>query len=91
MIKKELQRFIDKRLTQSQLHKAKEQLKGQLSIQNDYNREEMLAIAKSLLNYEKVQSMVETFNDIDNIQAEDILLVASEMFDIEKFSTLIYK
>lgn len=91
LIKKELQRFIDKRLTQSQLHKAKEQLKGQLSIQNDYNREEMLAIAKSLLNYEKVQSMVETFNDIDNIQAEDILSVASEMFDIEKFSTLIYK
>ncbi len=91
LIDKELYKFRDKRLTQSQLHKAKEQLKGQLSIQNDYNREEMLSMAKSLLNYNKVQNIQETFEDIDSIQAEDILSVASEIFDTNKFSTLIYR
>ncbi len=91
LIKKELQRFVDKRLTQSQIHKAKEQLKGQLSIQNDYNREEMLAIGKSLLNYNHVQSLEETFSDIDSISAEDILEVASEIFRIDNLSTIIYK
>ena len=91
LIKKELQRFVDKRLTQSQIHKAKEQLKGQLSIQNDYNREEMLAIGKSLLNYNRVQSLEETFSDIDSISAEDILEVASETFKLDNFSTIIYK
>ncbi len=91
LIKKELQRKVDKRLTQSQIHKAKEQLKGQLSIQNDYNREEMLAIGKSLLNYNRVQSLEETFSDIDSISAEDILEVASEIFNLDNFSTIIYK
>lgn len=91
LIKKGLQRFVDKRLTQSQIHKAKEQLKGQLSIQNDYNREEMLAIGKSLLNYNHVQSLEETFSDIDSISAEDILEVASEIFRIDNLSTIIYK
>lgn len=91
LIKKGLQRFADKRLTQSQIHKAKEQLKGQLSIQNDYNREEMLAIGKSLLNYNHVQSLEETFSDIDSISAEDILEVASEIFRIDNLSTIIYK
>lgn len=91
LIKKELQRFADKRLTQSQLFKAKEQFKGQISIQNDYNREEMLSMGKSLLNYGKVQSMQETFEDIDAIRAEDILQVAREIFVPENFSTIIYK
>ncbi|MDO5760768.1 MAG: pitrilysin family protein [Bacteroidota bacterium] len=91
LINKELQKFVNKRLTQSQLHKAKEQLKGQISIQNDYNREEMLSMGKSLLNYDRVQNISETFEDIDNIHAEDILSVASEIFDINNFSTLIYK
>ena len=91
LIKQQLRRFADKKLSPAALQRAKRQLKGQLSVQNDYNREEMLAMGKSFLNYGRVQSMEETFSDIDSITSDDILQVAGEIFREEDFSALIYK
>lgn len=91
LIQKALRHFTSCRLTQSQIHKAKQQLQGQLSIQNDYNREEMLSIGKALLNYNKVQSLQETFSDIDTITSQEITQVAQDIFNLDNFSTLIYK
>ena len=91
LIHKTLERFTEKRLTQNQIFRAKEQLKGQLAIQYDYNKEEMLSIGKSLLNYGKVETLQETFNEIDSITPKDILTVAGETFCISNLSTIIYE
>lgn len=91
LIEKELLRFANKRLTQSQLSRAKQQLKGQISIQYDYNQNEMLCIGKSLLNYNKVQTLKEDFEEIDKITPMDILEVANEIFVPSQLSRIIYK
>jgi predicted Zn-dependent peptidase len=91
LIIKELMRFVNKRMTQSYLSRSKEQLKGQIAIQYDSNQNEMLSIGKSLLNYNKVETLNDTFKDIDEVTAVDILQVASEIFIPEKLSTIIYK
>lgn len=90
LIEKELLHFANKRLTQSQMTHAKQQLKGQLSIQYDNNQNEMLSIGKSLLNYNKVETLEETFKDIDAITPKDILQVANEIFVPDNFSRIIY-
>lgn len=91
LIIKELDSFRIKRLTQSSLTRGKQQLKGQLAIQYDSNQNEMLSIGKALLNYGRVSSLEENFEDIDNVTAKDILVVANEIFVKEKLSSIIYR
>jgi predicted Zn-dependent peptidase len=91
LIIKELLHFANKRITQSYLTRSKEQLKGQIAIQYDSNQNEMLSIGKSLLNFSKVESLNDTFKEIDEVSSDDILKVANEIFVPQQLSTIIYK
>jgi predicted Zn-dependent peptidase len=91
LIIKELLHFANKRITQSYLTRSKEQLKGQIAIQYDSNQNEMLSIGKSLLNFSKVESLNDTFKEIDEVSSDDILKVANEIFIPQQLSTIIYK
>ncbi|MBR1626725.1 MAG: insulinase family protein [Bacteroidales bacterium] len=90
LIIKELENFKNKRLAQSSLSRGKQQLKGQLAIQFDGNQNEMLSIGKALLNYGRVSSLEDNFEDIDTITPKDILEVADEVFVTEKLSSIVY-
>ena len=90
LIIRELQLCTQKRITQSSLTRGKEQLKGQLAIQYDSNQNEMLSIGKALLNYGRVSTLEENFNDIDAVTPKDILEVANEEFIEENLSSIIY-
>ncbi len=90
LIIKELDSFANKRLTQSYLCRAKNQLKGQLAIQYDSNQNEMLSIGKAFLNFNKVATLEDSFTEIDKVTIEDIFLVAKEIFVKEKLSSIIY-
>lgn len=90
LVIKEMKRLSDIKLGAIQLQRAKRQLIGQLAINYESNLNEMLGIAKSHLNNARVKTYEEILAEIDLINAEDILKVANELFDIQNLSTLIY-
>lgn len=90
LVIKEMKRLADIKLGAIQLQRAKRQLIGQLAINYESNLNEMLGIAKSHLNNARVKTYEEILAEIDLINAEDILKVANELFDIQNLSTLIY-
>ena len=51
----------------------------------------MLSIGKSLLIYDKVDSLEDIYTQIEEITPELLIRVAKEVFDVEKQSVLLYK
>jgi predicted Zn-dependent peptidase len=73
-----------------QLSKAKKQLIGQLAIASDSNEHFMLTMGKSVLLYDRVDSLEEMAVKINAITSSDILSVANEVFNKNEISVLQY-
>lgn len=90
LIHKELNILSQVKLTDNQLKKAKKQLLGQVVIYADNNENLMLSNGKSYLVFNKVDSLEEIKEKIDNISATDLVDIASEIFSTNQLSTLVY-
>lgn len=88
---KELKTLREKKFSDIQLHRAKIQLLGQITLSEENNVNIMLGIGKSLLNYGKVDSLEEVYEKINNITAKELLEISNEIFNKEQISTLIYQ
>lgn len=88
---KELKRFRENKLTTIQLHRAKQQLLGQITLSEENNVNIMLGIGKSLINYGKVDSLVEVYNKVNKISAEELLQISNEVFDEKQLSILTFQ
>lgn len=91
LIRKELNRFRQQRLGHLQLKRAKQQLIGQVAITFESNLNEMLSLGKSLLLYNKVDTIEEMNQKIEAVCADKILEVANELLHPDHLSMLIYK
>lgn len=90
LIFKELKKLRDNSLGTTQLHRAKQQLIGQIALAQDSGLGTMLALGKSLLIYDKVDPIETIFNKIETITASNILEIANEIFDENQMSSLAY-
>ena len=79
------------RLGTMQLHYAIKQFLGQLAISNEAKLNEMIAMGRSALFYDEVETLEESVAIFEKITSEQILEVANEILDIEQFSTLIFR
>jgi len=91
LVNKELQKLRDTKLGVLQLHKARQQLLGQIAIAQDSNITEMLSLGKSLLTFDKVDDFSEMKKRIEKVEAKHILAVANEVFAADQLSTLVYR
>ncbi|RUA24452.1 MAG: insulinase family protein [Bacteroidetes bacterium] len=87
---KELKKLREQKLGSLQLQRAKQQMIGQIAISQESNVNELLSIGKSILAYDKVESIEQILKEIDGITASQLLDVANEVFDPQKLSLLIY-
>ncbi len=87
----ELNKLRTTKLGSIQLSKAKNQIKGYLARGYENHESLMLSLGKSLLVFDKIESLEETCKKIDKITASDLLRTANDIFDPDKLSTLIYK
>jgi predicted Zn-dependent peptidase len=87
----ELAKLRTRKLGSIQLSKAKNQIKGYLARGYENHENLMLSLGKSLLVFDRIESMEETCNKIDKITSSELLAIANEIFDPGKLSTLIYK
>lgn len=88
---KELDKLKRDRLGTMQLHYAKKQFIGQTAIANETKLNEMLTIGRTALFSDEVNTMEEYFASIDRLTSDDLLTVANEIFDREKFSQLTFE
>lgn len=91
LVKQELQRLVRTPLTQRQLDAAKKQIKGEIGIACDNFENCALDMARSFLHYNKFESLGEVFARIDALSSNDLQAIATELFNEENLSTLIYK
>ncbi len=91
IIRKELNLLKTKPLGQLQLHQAKQQLKGQLAMSEENNNAVMLMMAKSMLDLNKVPDLNELFDKIDQVNAQQLMDLANESFDMDKMSVLTFQ
>ena len=87
----ELKKLRTSKLGAIQLSKAKNQIKGYLARGYENHESLMLSLGKSLLVFDKIDSIEFICKQIDEITSSELLETANDIFDTSKLSTLIYK
>lgn len=87
---KELQRLRDDKLTSLQLHRAIQQLHGQMAISAENQENNVLAMGKSMLYHNRALTWQEVFRKIENVSADTLQDVAADLFAQNHFFTLFY-
>ncbi len=87
----ELARLRTEKLGSVQLSKAKNQIKGYLARGYENHESLMLSLGKSLLIFNRIEDLEETYRKIDRITSSELMEMANEVFDPGRLSTLIYK
>lgn len=87
---RELELLKNKKLGTVQLHKLKEQMMGQLAMAEEHYSGLMLAMAKSLLDLDTIQSLDEVFCEIEAVSATELQEVSNEVFQKDQISSLTF-
>lgn len=90
IILKEIAVLKNKPLGKLQLHKAKNQIKGQMALSEENKNAMMLMMAKSQLDLNLVPDINSVFDKIDNITSGDIQELATEYLPIDEMSQLTF-
>ncbi|HEX9651165.1 MAG TPA: insulinase family protein, partial [Cyclobacteriaceae bacterium] len=85
---KELEKLKSKSLGKVQLHRAKEQLMGQLAMAEENNTSLMLMMGRSMLDLDKIDSLETVFDHIRKIKSRDLQNIAHEIFEFDSLSML---
>ncbi|MBO1362347.1 insulinase family protein [Prevotella sp. A2931] len=91
LIRRELDKVMEKPLSAVQLGKAKKQLKGQIGVACDNRESFALDFGKSFLHYGWEKDITTLFQNIDAITPENIQQVARELMAPDRLTTLIYQ
>lgn len=91
LVRKELDKFMLKPLSEAQLKAAKKQIKGQVGVACDNRENFALDFGKSFLHYGWEKNVDRLYEQVDEITAEQIQAVAKELFDKDRLTTLIFK
>jgi predicted Zn-dependent peptidase len=91
LIYKEFKKLREKKISNSELSKAKEALKGSfiLSLENTSNR--MIRMAQSELYHNRIKSTDEVLNIIDKVTVNDVIGSANDLLDEDSLFKVIIK
>lgn len=86
----ELQKLREQTLSENALKKYKLQLMGQMAIANEQKENLALSLGKSILRYGHIADLETVMKRIETVTAEQLQMIANEIFDVEKLSVLKY-
>ena len=89
LVHKELDRVIQKPLSDMQLRAVKKQIKGQIGVTCDNRESFALDFGKSYLHYGWERNLNSLFRHIDEVTAESMQQVAAELMQQERLTTLV--
>ena len=91
LVRRELDKLMEKPLSEAQLHAAKKQIKGQIGVACDNRENFALDFGKSFLHYGWEKNVDRLYEQVDEITSEQMQAVAKELFDKNRLITLIFK
>jgi predicted Zn-dependent peptidase len=91
LVYKELKKLKETPLTVMQLHRAKQQLCGNIALAQENNSSVMLALGKSLLMFNKVDTLSSIYKEIEKISSKQLFNIANEVFDDKGINSLTFE
>lgn len=88
LIWKELKKLREQRLGVMQLYQAKQKFKGQIALAEESRLSLIVSLAKSLMDYDRVQSLSEILAQIDAVDAGQLLGIANQILAEDNLSSL---
>nr|WP_294900853.1 pitrilysin family protein [uncultured Pedobacter sp.] len=90
LIYKELQKTRENKLGKIQLSQAKKRFIGQIALGEENRMGVLISMAKSLLDYGKIDSLKQVYDKINAVSAEELLAIANNILDKDNLSLLLY-
>lgn len=91
LIWKELDAFRHQVLSDKAIREARQQLCGQIAVGQDSGNAIMFNLGKSLLLFDRIDTLEEVYARIHAITPQEILEVAREIFDTTRMTELVYE
>lgn len=90
LIFKEFKKIRANPLTEIQLQKAKNKFIGQIALGEENRIGLIISMAKSLIDYNKIDDLEMVFNKIRAVTVEDMANISNEILDEQKLSSLTF-
>ena len=90
LVHKELDLLKNKKMGIQQLQSAKQQLIGNIALAQESKVNVMLSLGKSVMLFNKVDTLSDIYKKIESISPEKILDVANQVFEAKQMSRLTY-
>jgi len=91
LIYKELRKLREKKFGTVQLHQAKQKFIGQIALAEENRMGLIISMAKSLLDFNCVDTLQQIFDKINAVTAEQLLEISNEILDIGRMTTLVFE
>ena len=91
LVRDELKRLRDRKLSGSQFTAAVKQWKGQIGIASEHKENVALRLGKNFLHLNHFESLPQTCQKIDALTAESLLEIANEIYEENRLFSLIYQ
>jgi predicted Zn-dependent peptidase len=91
LIHKELKKLREQKLGTLQLSQAKQKFIGQIALGEENRIGLIIAMAKSLLDYNRVDTLEEVFAKVNAVTADELLAISNEIFDNKHLITLLFE
>ena len=89
LVHKELKKLRDNKLGGLQLHQAKQKFIGQIALAEENRMGLIISMAKSLLDFNHVDTLKQVFEKIDACNSEQLLEISNQVFD-SNMTTLLF-
>ena len=90
LIAKEFKKIKANPLTEIQLQKAKNKFIGQIALGEENRMGLIISMAKSLIDYNRIDDLATVFNKIRAVKVSDMANIANEILDEDKLSSLTF-
>jgi predicted Zn-dependent peptidase len=91
LIHKELKKLREQKLGSLQLHQARQKFIGQIALAEENRMSVIIAMAKSMVDFNRIDTLEEIFDKINQVSAEQVLEISNEIFDNDRMITLLFE
>ncbi len=91
LVTKEFKKLRDTKISEKELNKAKESIKGSMLLSLESTSNRMTRMAQSELYYNRIETTDEVIKSIDKVTRENVLETANDLLDENTFIKLIIK
>ncbi|GAA4099955.1 pitrilysin family protein [Mucilaginibacter panaciglaebae] len=91
LVHKELKKLREQKLSTLALHQNKQKFIGQIALAEENRMSLIISMAKSLVDFNYVDTLPQLFEKINNVTASQLLEISNEIFDESKMMTLLFE